>query len=415
MNERPVTRRALLVVFLTVFIDLLGFGIVLPLLPIYAREFTLDTSGVTLGLLMASFSAMQFLFAPVWGRVSDRVGRRPILMLGLLGSVVFYTIFGLATAYRSLFWMFVSRIGAGIAGATIPTAQAYIADVTPPQQRARGMALIGAAFGLGFTLGPLLAATALISSGSAGLSPWPGFTAAGLSAVALTLAAFALPESLDTRLVRAARSWYHFDSLRDALTTPTVPALLLTSFVSVLAFAEFESILAFLMHEPAQRGGMGLPLVRVLLYFALLGLTHTVVQGAVRGLSKRFSEGTLASFGATVCAASFVLLAEAVRAERFHWLLVGMVLVGSGAAFLPPCLQSLLSRRTDPSKQGGVLGVAQSLSALARILGHAIAFPLFFLRPTAPFWTGAGLVGLALTLVLTNAWRGADFVAPATD
>ena len=143
----PSRPGSLLVIFLTVLIDLLGFGIVLPLLPIYAAQFTLDKSGWQLGLLMASFSAMQFVFAPLWGRVSDRIGRRPVIMIGLLGSVVFYTLFGWATIRKSMSLLFVSRIGAGMAGATISTAQAYIADTTSLNERPRGMALIGMAFG----------------------------------------------------------------------------------------------------------------------------------------------------------------------------------------------------------------------------------------------------------------------------
>ena len=159
------SRLALSSIFLTVVIDLLGFGIVLPLLARYARHF--EASGWTLALLLASFSMMQFLFAPVWGRLSDRIGRRPVLLIGLAGSCFFYSLFGYATSLGSdssllgmgaLFWLFVGRIGAGLAGATIPTAQAYIADVTTDAQRSRGMALIGAAFGIGFTFGPLLGA-----------------------------------------------------------------------------------------------------------------------------------------------------------------------------------------------------------------------------------------------------------------
>ena len=123
MNKSP-GRGSLLVIFLTVFVDLLGFGIVLPLLPIYAEELAVDESGLQLGLLMASFSAMQFIFAPIWGRISDRIGRRPVILIGLLGSTVFYVIFGVATMQKSLWLMFLSRIGAGVAGATISTAQA---------------------------------------------------------------------------------------------------------------------------------------------------------------------------------------------------------------------------------------------------------------------------------------------------
>ena len=154
------------------------------------------TAGMTLGILMSCYTMMQFLFAPVWGRLSDRFGRRPILLMSLTGSTTFYFLFGLASVWRSLTWMFVARIGAGIAGATIPTAQAYIADVTTPEKRARGMALIGAAFGLGFTLGPLIGAAAIFISRDAGVSPWPGYAASGLSAIALCFALFKLPESL---------------------------------------------------------------------------------------------------------------------------------------------------------------------------------------------------------------------------
>ncbi len=161
MDSKP-RRTGLVIVFLTVMIDLLGFGIVIPLLPRYGKYF--EAEGMTLGLLMSSFSAMQFVFAPIWGRISDRVGRRPILILGLAGSTISYALFGWATGFEreatvagmsALTWLFVTRIGAGIFGATIPTAQAYIADVTDSTQRSRGMALIGAAFGVGFTFGCL--------------------------------------------------------------------------------------------------------------------------------------------------------------------------------------------------------------------------------------------------------------------
>jgi MFS family permease len=161
-------KTALLVVFLTVFIDLLGFGMVLPLLPLYGKELAGEMTpmqrGILLGLLMSSFSVMQFFFAPVWGRLSDKVGRRPILMVGLAGSVVFYGLFGVASAQASLLLLFISRIGAGVFGATITTARAYIADVTPPEKRTAGMALIGAAFGLGFTFGPLFGLLAIDES-----------------------------------------------------------------------------------------------------------------------------------------------------------------------------------------------------------------------------------------------------------
>lgn len=412
--HRPATRGSLLVVFLTVFIDLLGFGMVLPLLPIYARRFEgVGEHGIVLGLLASSFSLMQFLFAPVWGRVSDRVGRRPILMVGLSGSVVFYTIFGLATSRESLLWMFVSRIGAGIAGATIPTAQAYIADSTTPENRTRGMALIGAAFGLGFTFGPLLAAAALIGSGGedeAGLSPWPGYVAAMLSAGALALAYFKLPESLRPDTSPRKRTLFDFAALRDAVSIPTIGPLLLTSFVTVLSVANFEGILSFLLKVPVEEGGFGYGFVDVLLYFALLGFAHACAQGLVRGLSGRVSEANLATAGALGSIAGFVLASVATSGGAIVLFLAAMLMVAVGFAFMPAALQSLISRRSDPTRQGAILGVGQSLSALGRIVGHGVCFPLFYLAATLPFVAGAILMGLALLLVTVSARRGRDFL-----
>ena len=194
-------RSALLIVFLVVFIDLLGFGIVLPLLPLYGDDYlnaylpggaNSPEGGAILGLLMSSFSFMQFIFAPIWGRVSDRIGRRPILLTGLVGSVLFYALFGYASdlpttsAGLALALLFAARIGQGVAGATIATAQAVIADCTTPDKRRHGMALIGAAFGIGFTFGPLVGAGALA------LFPQhrgaTGYAAALLSGIALILA-----------------------------------------------------------------------------------------------------------------------------------------------------------------------------------------------------------------------------------
>ncbi|MEY4947296.1 MAG: hypothetical protein RIR22_1997, partial [Planctomycetota bacterium] len=202
INPAPAksNKFALLMVFLVVFIDLLGFGIVLPLLPIYGDQYVARVlpegsssifHGIILGLLMSSFSMMQFLFAPAWGRYSDFIGRKPILLLGLLGSIIFYALFGYAStlptesAHLALFLLFAARIGAGICGATIGTAQAVIADCTSKENRSRGMALIGAAFGIGFTFGPLVGFGALtFFPDQAGAT---GYISAGLSLFAFIL------------------------------------------------------------------------------------------------------------------------------------------------------------------------------------------------------------------------------------
>ncbi len=263
--NRSGTKSALMIVFLVVFIDLLGFGIVIPLLPRYGDRYVKvllpsttasggqanllegdgesRASGALLGLLMASFSAMQFFFAPLWGRISDRVGRRPILLVGLVGSVVFYLLFGYASdlpaerAALALTLLFVARIGAGVAGATIATAQAVIADCTTPERRKHGMALIGAAFGIGFTFGPLV--------GFASLSWFPdhhgaiGYSAAALSLIALVLGILLLPE---TRHFEEAppwrRRWFDWQTTREVLSRPTLAPIVLIFFSPRSALAD---------------------------------------------------------------------------------------------------------------------------------------------------------------------------------
>ena len=408
------TRGSLLVIFLTVFIDLLGFGMVLPLLPIYASDFGLKEHGWQIGALMASFSLMQFLFAPLWGRLSDRIGRRPVLIVGLLGSVVFYTLFGIASLQKSLLLLFVARIGAGIAGATISTAQAYIADTTTPQTRARGMALIGAAFGLGFTFGPLLAWGALLSSGdSVGHSPWPGFVAAALSGVALLLAIFRLPESLRPGHSTVQLGLFNPKALGDALSTPTIVPLLITSFISVVSFGGYETTIALLLAD--EKDGFALKITQVPLFFAYIGVVLSLVQGGiVRRISGRVSEKSMATIGAALTMLGFLLLAWSSYEKRFWLVMIASGIEVSGFAFMTPSLQSLISRRSDPAKQGGILGVSQGVSALARIIGPLVAVPLFTnVSHTSPYFASIGLMVLGLAALLIGARGGRDYGAPA--
>ncbi len=400
---------SLVVVFLTVFIDLLGFGIVLPLLPIYAEQFAGRHTNLLVGLLMSSFSAMQFLCAPLWGRLSDRIGRRPVLMVGLAGSVVCYTLFGVATAAKSLWLLFVSRIGAGMAGATIPTAQAYIADTTTLQGRARGMALIGAAFGLGFTLGPLVGYLA-VPTGHGEPGPWPGYAAAMLSAVALVLAAVELPESLRPGVASESGGGVGLARLRSAVSIPSMGWLLMTVFLSVFAFANFEATISRLIK--ADPGPFQFTFQQVCLTFAYIGLVLSLVQGGVvRPLSKKVPEAVLAAMGAIVQAVGFVILGWAGDRGRLAALFPGLAAVVAGFALITPSLNSLVSRRSDPAEQGGILGVAQSVSSLARILGPVAGNVLFGASRTLPLWAAACLMGLVFFFVVMAARTGGDFEA----
>jgi MFS family permease len=414
-------RSALLIVFLVVFIDLLGFGIVLPLLPRYGEGYVGALLGsvkqedwrvgAILGLLMSSFSAMQFVFAPVWGRVSDRIGRRPILLLGLVGSVVFYTLFGYASdlpansAALALTLLFIARIGAGVAGATIATAQAVIADCTVPEKRKHGMALIGAAFGIGFTFGPLVA------YGSLKWFPSHhgviGYAAACLSLAALLLGVALLPE---TRRFGTAppvqRRWFDARAFVAVLRTPAVGPIVLIFFLATLGFGGFEPTLALLLED-----ALGLGIDNTFLVFAYVGFVLALTQGLFyRRLARRLNEVTLMAAGLTLMALGLVLLGGvswmafanvAGFGTVLGCMLASLALAVIGFAFLTPSAQALVSRRSDPERQGEVLGVNQSASSLARILGPMFGLTLYKATAThlLPYVFGAGLLALMLPLI----------------
>jgi MFS transporter, DHA1 family, tetracycline resistance protein len=406
----PPSRGSLLVIFLTVFIDLLGFGMVLPLLPIYAKTFDVEQEGWEIGLLMASFSAMTFIFAPLWGRASDRIGRRPVLIVGLIGSVCFYILFGIATVLQSMTLLFVARIGAGIAGATIPAAQAYIADVTTLQNRAKGMALIGAAFGLGFTFGPLLGAAALLFSDNVGTSPWPGYAAAALSGVALVLAIVLLPESLRPGMHAPGHAFIDLRAWRDAFTTPSVPALLATAFASVVSFGAFETTLSLLLNS--EQLAFRFRFDQVLLFYAFIGLTLSIAQGLlVRRLAPRIGEVATTLIGGATTMLGFVLLIFATHHDELWLLMVASATEVTGFSLMNPSLQSLVSRRSDPTKQGGILGVSQSTASLARVVGPLVAIPLFFESPQLPYWTATAIMAAATAIFVMFARHGRDYGA----
>jgi DHA1 family tetracycline resistance protein-like MFS transporter len=360
-------------VFLSVVIDLVGFGIVLPLLPLYAED--LHATGTDKGLLIAAFSAMQFLFAPVWGRVSDRVGRRPVLLLGLAGSVVFYTVFAFADSLADLY---AARIGAGICGATISTAAAYIADVTPPERRARGMALIGAAFGIGFTIGPILGFSMLALGKSmeregaidhAAARALPGIAAAGLSAIsfAWTLLSVAEPPR---RAALAPRRLLDLEAFRAARDPRAVAVLLLFSLLSVFSFANFESTLSLLLRHRFRYGEREMGIV-----FLFVGVTLALAQGLlVRRLATRLPERTLVRCGFVLMSGG---LAGVAAFDALAPFLAGVAAGVVGFGMVTPSLSALVSRQADAARQGAMLGLAQSASSLGRILGPYVGNEVF--------------------------------------
>lgn len=374
----------LVIIFLTVFIDLVGFGIIIPMLPFYAEAY--GASAFQVGLLAMSFSLMQFLFAPVWGRLSDVIGRRPVILAGLLGSAVSYFAFGLAD---SLALLFAARIVAGIAGANIPTAQAFIADSTTGENRAKGMGLVGAAFGLGFILGPAIGGF---------LSQWgyhvPAFFAAALSLANFVAGLFFLPESLppDRRGGRTGPG--RIEAFRRALARPALPLVLLVSFLVMTAFSAFESMFALFA---GARFGYGATTIGYL--FAWVGLVLAIVQGLLVGrVVSLVGEERLVPVAILLMAVA--LVGHAV-ASSVPLLMIAMALLAVGMGFNSPSMLSMISRLADAADQGSTLGLSQSLASLARIVGPVWGGLVFdHFGPAVPFYLSAALMLVACGISL---------------
>lgn len=388
----------LLIIFVTVFIDLLGFGIVLPLLPRYGEYYA--ATSWQLGLLTASFSAMQFVFAPLWGRLSDRVGRRPVLLLGLLGSTLSYSLFSYVSNFKQgdvwlglgvLSWLFVSRIAAGIAGATIPTAQAYIADSTEQKDRGKGMALIGVAFGIGFVFGPLIGVFSLRTDGA---PDWrPGAVAASLSGIAFLFALVRLPESLRPG-AQAAFIPKGFRGVSKVLARSDLLLLMVAMFLTTLAFGQLESTLS-LLTKSISMGEKSNYFV-----FAYLGMVLLISQGAlVRRLLPKWGEYRMSLIGAVLMTVGLPLIAVAGWSQSTGQLYLVIPLSVMGFAALNPSLQASLSLRTSEHEQGEVLGFGQSASALARVLAPVSGNYLFGLSTVYPYLTGGALMLIGLACV----------------
>ena len=388
---------ALGVVFGIVFLDLVGFGIVLPLIPFFA-----DSMGATpliVGVIVASYSLMQLIFSPVWGSLSDRFGRRPFLILGLFGSAASYVVFGLAETVTVLL---VSRVVGGSMGATVPVAQAVVADSTAPEERARGMGMIGAAFALGFIFGPAIGGF---------LSRWgyaaPGFVAAGLTGANAIAALFLLPESLPPeRRIRGrtglAALRQRVEAVRAVLGRTELTRPILVLFVMTWGFAGITTTLPLYLDDPlgmtaAAAGGL----------FAYLGLIASVVQGRLIGpLVDRHGEKSVAVAGGFTLAAGMLMIGTI---PSFAALFVALALVGAGWGCVVPSIHSMISRRASDREQGEVLGVNQSSASAARVVGPiAAGWGFGALGPQLGFVGGAGLVTLGALI----AWAMKEPVGP---
>jgi DHA1 family tetracycline resistance protein-like MFS transporter len=384
--------------FLIVFVDLIGFGIIIPLLPFFGEHF--HASPAEVGLLMATYSFTQFLAAPLWGRLSDHVGRRPVLMLSLAGIAASYVWLGFAETLTALF---ASRALGGVMAGNIAVAFAYAADVTDTRNRAKGMGMIGAAFGLGFIFGPAIGGLLAGPDPSHADYQTPALAAAGLSLLALSLAAILLKESLSAE----ARTRYletppvgRWDRFRRSLSRPEVAQLLLLTFLSHFVFSGMESTFAMWSRRqfdwgPEQNGYL----------FAFVGVVSAAVQGGLVGrLARRLGEACLIISGAGALALGMLLIPFAAN---LPFLIATMMIVACGFSLLSPALTSLVSLQADAGTQGGMMGVSRSATTLARIVGPAWAGLVFlYLGKDWPYFSGALVMamvtGLGLLLVRAN-------------
>ncbi|MEK9672844.1 MAG: MFS transporter [Rhodospirillaceae bacterium] len=391
----------MLALFLIIVVDLIGFGIIIPLLPFYGEHF--KATPETVGLLMATYSFAQFFAAPLWGRLSDRIGRRPVLLTGLAGAALAYC----WLAFSDSLWMlFAARAVGGLMAGNIGAAFAYAADVTTPENRAKGMGVVGAAFGIGFVIGPAIGGILAGPDPLAADYRSPALAAAGLSVVALLLSLVRLPESLapETRAaLAAAPRQSRLAQFAQALNRPGVGRLMLIGFLATFVFAGLETTFAMWSRRafgwgPEQNGWL----------FAYIGIVSAAIQGGLMGrLSRWFGEQGLIRQGA-------VTLAIGIGAIPFCneiWqLMAAMTVAGYGFSVINPAFNSLISNAVAATDQGGAMGVTRSVTTAARVLGPAWAGVLFAsMGRDWPYFNGAVVMVVVLLLALTglNGTQGA--------
>jgi len=376
------------VLFITVFLDLLGFTIVIPYLFFYAQS--LGASEFTFGLLLTSYSLMQFIFTPIWGRLSDRYGRRPILLISLFGSGISLFIFGLAD---SIWLLFASRIVAGIMGSTINVAQAYVTDITAPDARMKSFGVLGAAFGLGFVLGPAIGGTL---SGLYGYAI-PSFVASALAFANFILAYFRLPES---RIVPEKYAVKKESPMN--LREKGLYLLLAVFFSFTLAFVFMETTFAPFAQIVFHYG----PYETGLLFF-YVGIVSVITQAAmIPVLSKKYLPQTLLLMGLVSLCFGLTGLALSTSLQG---LLISTALMAFGGGLVNPSVSTLISLKSSAQEQGTSLGIGQSVSSLARVVSPSMGtyvdeFGISFGVRGLAFYAAAAVIFISLPAALVL-WR----------
>jgi DHA1 family tetracycline resistance protein-like MFS transporter len=396
---------ALFTIFLIVFIDLLGFGLIIPLLPFFAKTF--DASPIQVTLLFSIYSMCQFIAAPILGVLSDRFGRRPVLVFSQIGSVIGYVLLGYTTHAQytnlslGLMMVYLSRVIDGLSAGNISTAQAYISDVTTAENRAKGMGLLGAAFGMGFVLGPAIGFGLSIYFGPS----VPAYTAAAFSALAAILTFMYLTESRIHK-PNEAEAWLHPRVFLPVLRRPTLVQLNLIWFLAMAAFVMIDSTIVLYLIDVFKYEEKD-----TFWYFAFVGVIIVIVQGGlIRPLMKRSSEWTLASVGPIMVAVGYVITVTSAWHQAAWILILGGAVYAIGRSIQQPTIQSLVSKCADPNEQGTAFGLFQGTGTIARVIGPAFAGMLYARHVAGPFVVAAVVVTIAgvWTIVLRTRARVID-------
>ncbi len=382
----------LVIIFVTVFIYLLGFGIIIPILPILSRDF--GATATETGLLMSVYSLMQFIFSPFWGRLSDRYGRKPILIFCLFGEAISYVIFAMS---RDLSTLFIARMMAGFFGGSISTASAYISDITPSTQRSKGMALIGAAFGLGFVFGPAIGGllteySHIISTEPFFNTSFAAYIVSGLCLVTGVFGFFFLKESLVIRDLKISGKG-RFLIIYEKLKIPVVSPLTVVFFLVSFSMSAMEATLVLYMSEKFAWG-----IKEVSYGFAYIGVVIVFTQGfLIRRFLPKWGERVVLRIGTLAFFLGMLLIALAPSVAVMG---IAMTLVAVGNGLTNPSILGAISNLTSNTEQGSTLGVTQSLSSLGRILGPAaggfIYYALFIQSP----YVLSGLLGFIAFLII---------------
>lgn len=367
---------------------MLGFGIIIPILPIFTKE--LGAHDYQIGLIAMIYPIMNFLFAPLWGTLSDRHGRRPIILVSVLITGVAYLAFAQVNALTILFF---TRMLSGIGSANISVAQAYITDVTTPQERTKTLGLLGAAFGIGFIIGPTLGGF-LKSISSPGQVDWVGYVLASMSLINFVIAYFLLPESMKNKRSDAPFNFKVVTGIMTELKKPSIRELLLINFIFIAAFMLMNMACSLMWKEVD-----GLDDKQIGYVFAFTGLATVIVQGALVGrLVKWFGEKKMLTYGVFFMIAGLVMLPLVGESNFIPFELVGLSLIALANGCLTPSITSLISKHSEPQDVGQVLGVNQSFGSLARAAGMGVSGFLYGLNFHVPFFAGALLMAICFYL-----------------